>query len=365
MRIAFYVNWNEGPAGTMYTGVFKKIEDQVSCWQAYQHSVRVFLLTGEQCALARPDEAGFSFPVTVETYHSRLDRFRRSSSIVHDMIDWEPDVIYFRQSTFTPVEGYLVRHHPVIVEINVDDFIEFRLAPAYVYWYHRLTRGCLLRHVAGMVFVTGELSQKRYFACYRKPFAVIGNGIDLSRYPCLPPKSNSRPRLVFISAGGQAYHGVDKITRLARRFPSWHFDLIGLTSDDVQGDVPSNVVPHGSLSRDSYEPIMRQADVGLGPLALHRKQMNEACPLKVRDYLALGIPAIIGSRDTDFPEQVPFLLELPNTPDNVEGHTAAIAQFVESWRGKRVPREAVAHLDVRVKEKLRLAFFQKVIGRGA
>jgi hypothetical protein len=93
--------------------------------------------------------------------------------------------------------------------------------------------------------------------------------------------------------------------------------------------------------------------------------MEEACPLKVREYLAYGIPTIIGYKDTDFPNGAPFLLCLPNTPDNVEKNLDRIEAFVLSWKGKRVPRSEIEHLDLKVKEEKRIIFIEEVLaGRG-
>jgi hypothetical protein len=101
--------------------------------------------------------------------------------------------------------------------------------------------------------------------------------------------------------------------------------------------------------------------VALGTLALHRNQMHEASPLKNSAYLAYGLPLIAAHTDTNFPNPPPCILQLPNTPDNVETHLPAIRQFVERMRGVRVPRDQVQHLDVRMKEQQRLAFFQRVV----
>lgn len=48
---------------------------------------------------------------------------------------------------------------------------------------------------------------------------------------------------------------------------------------------------------------MRNCQVCIGTLALHRKNMTEASPLKTREYLAHGFPVIIGYKDTAFYNQ--------------------------------------------------------------
>jgi hypothetical protein len=89
--------------------------------------------------------------------------------------------------------------------------------------------------------------------------------------------------------------------------------------------------------------------------------MTEASTLKVREYLMAGLPVILAHRDTDFPDGAPFMLELPNRPDAVGSHRDAIAAFVAAWKGRRVPRAEVAHLDLEAKEARRLRFLEQVM----
>ena len=119
-------------------------------------------------------------------------------------------------------------------------------------------------------------------------------------------------------------------------------------------------MPHGFLSQLEYEPLIAGADAGIGPLSLYLAGKDESSPLKVREYLAYGLPTILGYRDTDFPERVPFLLQIGGSPDNVMNNISKIEKFVISWQGKRVSRDMVSLLDVSVKEKKRLMFLSSV-----
>jgi hypothetical protein len=123
------------------------------------------------------------------------------------------------------------------------------------------------------------------------------------------------------------------------------------------------MVFHGLLEAADYSRHLARANIGVGSLALHRKRLNEASPLKVREYLATGLPVINGYTDTDYPDGADFLLTLPNTEDNVEAGLGAIRDFVAKWSTLRVPREAVGHLDYAAKEATRLDFFRTLLPR--
>jgi hypothetical protein len=91
--------------------------------------------------------------------------------------------------------------------------------------------------------------------------------------------------------------------------------------------------------------------------------MYEACPLKVREYLALGLPVIGAYRDTDIPDESEYFLRLPNDAAPLAPHRETIAAWIDRWRGRRVPRAAIAHFDHLAKEKRRLGFLERFRAR--
>jgi hypothetical protein len=153
---------------------------------------------------------------------------------------------------------------------------------------------------------------------------------------------------------------VDKILQLAACFPDWRFSLVGPDMAEL-GVVPANVVAHGLMDPDAFRPILEQADVALGPLAFHRIPLMEGSPLKVGEYLAYGLPVLLGYEDTRFPLGAPFILRIPNAEDNIEASLCEIREFVLSWMGRRVERSAIAALDSSLIERRRLDFLLESI----
>jgi hypothetical protein len=345
LRIAYLARWEVGAE----SGVLKKINEQLRTWCAMGHEAKLFVLS----PTLRPWRGLDGVPIEVVSSASTHGRERAMRELLVRALAWQPDVAYIRYAThYFALEAFMERV-PTVLELNTDDRSEYKLyLPRHKYWYHLATRGRILRRAAGFVSVTHEIASR--FTAFDKPIRTIGNSADLSAYPPLPPADNTNTRAVFIGSAGSPWHGVDKIVTLAGQLPEWHFDLIG-PSLDVES-VPPNITMHGVIGREEYECVLERADVAIGSLALHRNRMDEACPLKLREYLAYGLPCINGYRDTDFPESVPFLLELPNTPDNVVRAVAEIRDFGERWRGRRVARESVLHLDVRSKEVQRVEF---------
>jgi hypothetical protein len=247
---------------------------------------------------------------------------------------------------------------PLVLEVNTNDLGEYGWSSGVRSMYNRLTRGSLLRAASGLVYVSAELFESFQDGDVNKPHTVIGNGIRLEDYPVRPPANNVCPRFVFLGSDKQPWQGVDDIFALARLKTNWLFDLVGVAESRTEGP---NVTCYGNMSRDRYEPILRRGDVAIGSLALYRKGSNESSSLKVREYLAYGLPVIIGCKDTDFPLPVPFILQLPNRQGSLVSEVAAVEVFVSQWMGKRVDREDVLQIDVEAKERKRLSFLEEML----
>jgi hypothetical protein len=353
MRIAYVVPWSE----RLDAGVMKsKVDVQTRHWERARHDVRVFVLRRAEERTPVTVADGDRHVVAYHGMAARLDAVRRLFAAVRA---WRPSVVYARYDLWWPSLPMLARHVPVVVEVNTDDVVEQRLAcrmPRRA--FNRATRRFVLSACAGLVFVTSELAHSPRFAMNRGPSAVIANSIELAGIdPC--PAQQTSVRIAFLGTG-EPWQGIDHVLRLATLCPEWEFDLIGVSAADVR-PVPPNVHCHGFLSTGEYEPILCDANVAVGSLGLYRNGLHEASPLKVREYLAYGLPTIIGYGDTDFPDGAPFLLQIPNEASGVDRSIDAIRAFVLEWRQRRVDRSSIGHIDVSAKEDRRLEFFSDVV----
>lgn len=359
MRILYSFTWNDFRSG----GVPRKVEQQLTAWARSGHSVKLVVFSRDPAAKnwieSHPLISHLSFSAC-HFYTSPANRNRCTLRAIEEALRTGVDVIYQRQDFFIPALSAIANHVPLVLEVNTNDVAEGRFNNIAKHYFNLATRHLVLGAASGLVFVTRELAASKEFRKFTAPHCVVANGISLAKIkPSMAP-SNSVPRFVFIGTDNQVWHGVDKIIRLASLEPNWQFDLIGPKArKDLQ--LPRNVIFHGPLERFEYDAILRGADIAIGTLALHRNGMKEASPLKVREYLAYGLPTVIAYEDTDFPQSVPFLLSIPNREDNIQTSLAAIKAFTASWCGYRVPRNEIKHLDAGVKEAERLRFLQRVV----
>lgn len=359
MRVAYLVHFRGGRD----TGIYRKVREHVTEWSRLGVEVGLFVATD---AAGAPDWGEIPETRRIELLPARplfslLARERLASALRR----WRPDVVYARHGLVYPGFVRIARAYPTVIEVNADDLPELRLTSSWRYALAKASRSVLLRSAAGFVFVTHELAASPSFTSFGKPSVVIGNGIDLDAFPMLPAPNNDRPHLLFIGHPRSPWHGLEHVVELAAAFPAWRVDVVGPAASEVSG-APTSMTFHGSLKPDQYLPLMSATDVAVGTLGLYRKKMDEASPLKLREYLARGIPSIIGYHDTDFQAPTDYLLEIPNQPDGVSGCLGVIASFVDQAKDRRVPREAIAHLDVKTKEATRVTFLREIAaGAGA
>lgn len=377
MKIAYLLHFNFEPS----SGVYKKIRDEVKQLLKFGQEVRIFLVTRNDKLRRFLLESDFRDIIEIEMYPDKLNfhslskkldtlySLSKSSNamrhIRNSILKWNPDIIYTRQDLYYSSITEIGKKKPLIIEINTYDLGELRILSKFRYIYNLLTRDKMLSTASGFVFVTYELSEMKAYKKFEKPYEVIGNGINLDEIQPIPVLPHNDITIVFLGQGKYPWYGIDKICYLAKCFPNWKFYLVGLEEQDLKGSerLP-NVTCCGFLKCEQYINLLKIADCAIGTLALHRIGINEASPIKTREYLAFGLPVIIAYKDTDFPEEVDFILRLPNNQSNIEENLILIKEFVLKWKGKRVPRNNILHLGIERKLLKKLTFFESVLKRG-
>lgn len=364
MRIAYIsLHWPRKKA----SGIGRKIEEQIAAWRQAGHSVEFF---SHRIPVDKPDElvegVSFEYRPVAGFFGKILTEIHRCQAIppmVRAIQGYKPDIIYLRWSMYVFPSHRIFRIAPVVVEINTDDVSQHEMLGLVYSLYNRITRRIYLSKAAGLVFTSAELRSCGSFAPYHRPGVVIANGIDLVHNPVIPAPHNQRPRIGFIGTPDLAWQGVDKIVRLAELCPDLDIDVIGFDGIHSDKAQPANLFFYGYLDKEEARAVLAGDDVGLGTLALHRKAMEEASPLKMREYLTYGIPVIIPYKDTDLDDlKVDTILRIENTEDTIERNWEIIRDFAHKMQGRRVDRDLISQrIDSQIKEGIRLKFFESCL----
>ena len=323
MRIAYVGRWSDDPPD----GVCLKVEAQADEWMRRGHDVRLFGLP-----LVSYGSDGISLGAVARSAAATA-RMRRAVE------RFEPDVVYVRYGIFLPALRALQRRFTNLVELNARPGMERASFGGLARRALDEVGGeALIRRADGLVCVAHAIA--RDVERFALPTRVIANGARLDGVTVEPAHVQERPLAAWLGGVQVPGHGLDKLLDLARATPEWDFALIGVATDALPAPASPNVRILPRMTREDYSRILARADVGIGPLAMHRAGLDEASPLKVREYLAHGVP--VGHRvPRHRPQTDPwFLLRLPNVEENVrDGAGAPRVRGGQSgpdgWPGRR------------------------------
>ena len=237
---------------------------------------------------------------------------------------------------------------PVITEHHTDEVAEIRGAGGWVRRaaaaVERHWRAGFLRRVSGVIGVTPEITERIRAEAPQAFSATMTNGVDVAGVPAtgFVPFDGTVLRMVSVASEFVPWQGLDRLLNgiLTYRGPV-HIDLV------LAGSVPAalaglirrctgrpgvTIQCPGLVFGSELDTWLARANLAIASLGLFRKQMNQACPLKVREYTARGIPFVYGYEDPDLPEDVGFAMRVPNDERPVD--LDAVIRFAARTAGE-------------------------------
>lgn len=355
------------------TGVIRKIKSKINLWNSIGHEVRVYALRSDNNRSVIDQGVIVFKSVDKKSLISTLSRqYKMSNALDKSLMKFKPDLIYTRYVKYYPgMVKVLKKYAPFVVEINTNDVEEIKSYNKLSHLYNLFTRNKLFKNASGFVSVSNELINDYNFSKFNKPSIVIGNGYDYKSVNSKKRLFNNNVEFVFIGSPGQKWHGVDKIVHLANILTQNKFHIIGPNVDDLSSfnlKIGKNIIFHGYLDQNKLEHLVSQCDIGVSTLAIHRNNMNEASSLKSRQYLAQGLPIIVGYKDTDLPVDYEYVLNIGNYENNVLDHVEEIKDFIDRVKeidSDKIIETSKMHLDQEAKEIKRLKFLETILSQNS
>lgn len=220
------------------------------------------------------------------------------------------DVIILRYSNYDPFQTVflIMQRKPVFTIHHTLEASEVKSRPGLILPnIQSMAEGAIgqisLRLVDGIIAVTREIIryERGRSGGGGSPVFLYPNGFCLDR-AVVPDsrRSKSVPELLFVAAHFAEWHGLDLLMdSIDQSDAEFVLHLVGQLSpsqlERVQKD--RRCVIHGLLSSKEIMQLSSKCWIGLSSFALERKNMLEACPLKVREYLSMGLPVFAGHED--------------------------------------------------------------------
>jgi len=350
--IAYFAVLLDGPE----SGATKKVREQVRIWKELGVKVTLYVISNSNF-LDFWEELG---DVKIIEEKKGIKKLLVRYQTVMSIMKTNANLIYIRDSFpfFLPAS----KRAKLVVEIqsNLQNEVFRRglwkgflsLALDFVY----------LKKFSGYISVSNELLHTPRLSKYSSETnsKVIANGINLNLYKVLPlPTNDSRIGIFFIGQKNQPWHGLNQIYDLAGHMTDFDFHIIG--SDSPVGLDLQNVYHYGVLPEKDYLSVAARCSIGIGSLNLRSLNMNEASPLKTRNYLALGLPVVARYADTDFRLTCPFILNLPVNEEPASKYTQQIVDFAQKWSQRRVQHVEIQVLDLMGKEQKRIEYLLALV----
>ena len=170
------------------------------------------------------------------------------------------------------------------------------------------------RQVCGILGVTSEIARYEYdLYKARCPIGVYPNGIEIDGVDILSDQRVEDVNIAFLCGVFSPWQGLDRLVTAFRasrggdggRSVTVH--LIGAIDRPMTRLVDAWNREHqcffmyGSMNQAEYRSILAKCDFGLDSLAIDRKQLSEGASLKVREYLAFGLPVFSVHGDAGIP----------------------------------------------------------------
>ena len=354
MRIAYILEWDI----SIDSGVLNKVLAQTKIWIENGYKVKIYAITPNKRENKLEDYidqfySNFLFIKSgLKTYINKIISIRK---IQRDLRLFQPDIVYIRQSIWHPGIDKFLSNFVSIMELNTDDLNEIKLqlpkATQYIYLYGREK---IINSVKGFVAISYEI--EKLYKKYNKPIITIANGYNILQVPDFNSVINKRKQVVFVSSFNQPWHGVEKIIYMAKKLKEFDFHIVGPASN-LSKDI-KNIKIHGYLKKKQLFELYKKMDVGIGTLSLYKNGMQEASPLKVREYIAFKIPVIVGYKDTDLEGQK-YILNIGNYEENVMDNIEKIQKFINNSDNlsKEIDPKIISY---EYKEKKRLEFFESI-----
>lgn len=230
----------------------------------------------------------------------------------------EVDVLLIRYSVHDIFQlvFLLLSKKPVFLVHHTLEEPELKMNNSFLgkirYFFEKLIGRFCICAAYGIVGVTNEIVEyeKSRIKNKNKKSLLFPNGINIKTLQ----KDNSFPNLsiikiLFVASEFSEWHGLDLLLDDMKGNKKTNFELhlVGkLLSGDLEyAEKDSRIILHGIQDKEFIENLANQCHVALGSFALERKNMKEACTLKVREYLSLGLPVYSGHKDV-FPISFKF-----------------------------------------------------------
>ena len=199
----------------------------------------------------------------------------------------------------------------------------------------------MIRRCAGLVAISDDV--RRYEverAGVSIPSCAITNGVLVQDMPFSRHAhyDGTVLNLLCLASSFSAWHGLDRVLAGLAKYgspsPLLSLKVVGNVSPEQQGwssrlDENRYVKVEflGRLFGSELEKVFEKTHIGFSSMALFRNNMKEGSPIKTREFVARGLPFVVGYSDPDLEGADDFFMTIP--ADNSAVNIDEVVAFAE------------------------------------
>lgn len=173
----------------------------------------------------------------------------------------------------------------------------------------------------------------------------IDNGVSLKDIPKIQHENTSKIHILTV-ASMCTWQGYDRIIEGMAKWTSTNrkkviIDLVGGEGDGSLAlwknmvcdyGLEDNILFHGRKIGKDLDELFNQATIGLGSLGMYRRGFSTASILKIREYVARGLPFVYANDDPNINSKCWWAKELPNNSEAIDMEDVyQFALAVQNW----------------------------------
>ncbi len=244
--------------------------------------------------------------------------------IIQIMRNFDFNIVYIRYPLADWYFFYLLKRIKnlkrtyLIIEHNTKEIQELLLQKKFVHVLSELMfKSYLGKFIDLIVSPTFEIGhyEAKFYDLNVESIYVMGNGVNFAESNLSDIRTNNRGikkelTLCMVATIFEKWHGLDILVNSIDKYYQKHYSQNFKIKLNIAGNIPKffkfilekNFVNYfGPLRREQLVQFYKVCDIGISSLALYRKGLKEASPLKSREYAKYGIPFVYSYKDPDIP----------------------------------------------------------------
>ena len=266
-------------------------------------------------------------------YRSYVDLYRNAKKAINE---GSFDIIYFRSAPLnkTAIGFFNVASQKSKIVVEIPTYSKHGrekpqslLRKMYSYYSDILWKRCA-RKVALFALI-GEEEQE----LFGRPAINIDNAVTIQGIPIKQnEKAEDGKTHIIAVASMSEWHGYD---RLILGLSNWKkekkndyvIDMVGDEGDGslakwkrlvVEKGLEKSVIFHGKKTGDELTDLFNRSTIGVSSLGFYKVGFSTGSVLKLREYMARGLPFIYAHDDPDLKPDMEWCLKIPNNSSPVD-----------------------------------------------